>query len=121
MLAPVRLRYAGPRLLGNGVAIDIDSVELHALRQRLLDVIAGDLTRQDQQRFRPHVTIQNKVAPGEAKALYSAIGTRFLPWHGEGTAVLIWQYLGGPWQLHSQLAFEGVMGEPSRARVGLRI
>jgi 2'-5' RNA ligase len=107
-LAPIPLRYVAARFLGNGVAIDIDSAELHARRAHLLDVIRGSLTRQDQRPFRPHVTIQNKVAAEEARALYKSIGSSFEPWHGEGTALLIWQYLGGPWQSEFQLAFNGV-------------
>jgi 2'-5' RNA ligase len=94
--------------LGNGVAIDIDSAELQALRAHLLAVICGSLTRQDQQPFRPHVTIQNKVGAEQAKALHKSIGSSFEPWHGEGTGLLIWQYLGGPWQTEFQLAFNGV-------------
>jgi 2'-5' RNA ligase len=116
-LAPVPLHFAAPRLLGNGVAIGVDSVELQRLRARLLMVMAGILTRQDQQPFTPHVTIQNKVGSGEAKALYESMGAHFAGWHGEGRAVLIWQYLGGPWQLECQLTFNGIrrIGPPSFA------
>jgi len=106
-LAPVSLRYSGPRFLGGGVAINVDSEELPVRRARLLDVMSGSLTRQDQQPFRAHVTVQNKVPPGEARELHRSLCSSFEPWTGEGRAVLIWQYLGGPWALDSQLSFNG--------------
>ena len=105
---PIILRYSAPRFLGNGVAIDVDSPELLELRERLVDLISGTLTRQDQQRYRPHVTIQNKVSAGEATVLYESLCSSFEPWYGEGTAVLIWKYLGGPWAAESRLALEAV-------------
>jgi 2'-5' RNA ligase len=106
-LAPVRLQFTAPRWLGNGVAIDVDSVELQSRRARLLELMSGTFTRQDEQPFRAHVTVQNKVPAEEAKALYRSLCATFEPWTGEGSAVLIWHYLGGPWSLESQLAFSG--------------
>ncbi len=107
-LGPIRLKYAAPLFLGHGVAISVDSVELHSLRAQLLEEMSGNLTRQDQQPFRPHVTIQNKAGAVEAKALYASMCSCFEPWRGLGTAVLIWQYLDGPWAPRSQLDFNGV-------------
>jgi len=103
---PVPLTYVAPRFLGHGVAIDVESAALGALRTRMAAAISGSLTRQDQQPFRAHVTVQNKVEAAEAKTLYESLRSSFEPWSGEGVAVSIWQYLGGPWAFEAEHAFE---------------
>lgn len=61
-------RLAGLQHLGRGVAYRVESEELAAIRQRLADHFSGLLTPQDQARWRPHITVQNKVEPKLAKA-----------------------------------------------------
>jgi hypothetical protein len=73
----------------------------------MIEVMAGDLTRQDQQPFRAHVTVQNKVDTAEAKALFESLRSDFEAWNGWGESVLIWEYLGGPWRLESEHRFSG--------------
>src|SRR5438309_188402 len=63
--APVPLRFAAPRKLGNGVALPVEAPELLALFGRLKAAFGPWLMPQDRQPFRPHVTVQNK-APREA-------------------------------------------------------
>ena len=53
-----------PRSIGRGVTLRCASDELTALRAEIADTFAADLTRQDQQGWRPHVTVQNKVTGG---------------------------------------------------------
>ena len=65
--------------LGGGVAIRIVSPELEKMRADLANAFAGLLTPQDQAGWRPHVTIQNKVASSEARALKSRLETDFRP------------------------------------------
>jgi 2'-5' RNA ligase len=103
---PVRLRFSKVRSLGNGVAIEVESEALQALRAALITTVGGPLTRQDLQRFRPHVTIQNKVDSRTADALLLTLSSQFQPWEGSGTALLVWEYLGGPWRLERTLAFD---------------
>jgi hypothetical protein len=59
---------AGLINLGGGVAIRIVAPALAAIREDLAEALAGLLTPQDAAGWRPHVTIQNKVAPAEACA-----------------------------------------------------
>ena len=47
----------------------VESEELEAIRDDLAEAFHGLLMPQDQAPWRPHVTIQNKVAPREAQAL----------------------------------------------------
>lgn len=55
--------------LGGGVAVRIVSPGLEAIREELATAFRGMLTPQDEAGWRPHVTIQNKVTPAEARAL----------------------------------------------------
>ena len=106
-LAQPRLTFAAPRYLGRGIAIDVESPGLRSLRSRMIEVMAGDLTQQDHQPFRAHVTVQNKVDTAEAKALFESLRSDFEAWNGWGESVLIWEYLGGPWRLESEHRFSG--------------
>ena len=72
-------RIAGLISLGRGVAYRIDSPALEDVRAHLADVWSGLLTPQDQAGWRPHVTIQNKVDPADARALLDRSKARFPP------------------------------------------
>ena len=102
---PLQLRATGLRKLGRGTAIEISGTGLTAWRGRLARGWSPTLTAQDRQPFRPHVTVQNKVDPAQAQALYDALGDRFSPFSLEGVGVLVWRYLGGPWALEAEIAF----------------
>lgn len=99
----IDLVFSGPISLGRGVAIAATAPGLNDLRSRLAKPIADRLTPQDRQPFRPHVTIQNKVEPSEARALMTHLATDFTPRPGAGLSVLVWEYLGGPWRLQARL------------------
>ena len=102
---PIALRFRGLRNLGRGVAVDIEAPALVELRAALARALAGRMTRQDQQLFRPHVTIQNKVDPIAARQLLHDLGAVFSAREGTGNAILIGDYLGGPWRLRDRLPF----------------
>ena len=92
-----------PRSLGRGVAFPLASPDLLALRAGLAAAWSaqswsGKLTRQDLERFRPHVTVQNKVTPEQARQTLQRLQHGFVPWPTEGIALLLWRYLGGPWE-----------------------
>ena len=115
-LAPPELKFTAPRYLGRGVAIVIESPSHRVVRASIIEVMAGDLIRQDQQPFRAHVTVQNKVDPGEANALFESLRSGFEPWQGMGESVLIWKYLGGPWALESELRFNDPIAMAGKRR-----
>jgi hypothetical protein len=58
--------FDAPLALGSGVAIRVTSTPLEQIREAAKAAMGGELSRQDSQRWRPHVTIQNKVAPDVA-------------------------------------------------------
>ena len=104
---PVPVSLPGVRSLGKGVAVTVAGPELVALRNRLAGHWAGWLTPQDRQGFRPHVTVQNKVLPAEAKALLAELAAWWVPVHGAGDGLRLWRYVGGPWEAAGRFPFAG--------------
>ncbi|GJD32935.1 hypothetical protein PMNALOAF_4216 [Methylobacterium adhaesivum] len=103
--APPMVAVTGLRFLGRGVAYTLESAGLSAFRGRLAREFAAGLTAQDAQGWRPHVTIQNKVAPGEARALLAAREAAFAPFSFTAPGLVLWRYLGGPWERRATFAF----------------
>ena len=84
--------------LGQGVAFRIDSPELLAIRDRIVDRFAGMLTAQDRGTPRLHITVQNKVAPEAARKLLTELAAGFRPRPLKIAGLTAHHYLGGPWQ-----------------------
>ena len=95
---PLEVQVTGVRSLGRGTALVLASPELLAVRAELARRWDAWLTRQDRQRFSPHVTVQNKVEPPRARALLAELQAGFTPWSMTGTGVQLWRYLDGPWE-----------------------
>ncbi len=93
--------------LGRGVAYAVRAPELHELHAVLRADWLPWLSRQDQQPFRPHVVVQNKVDPTEARALHDRLAASFRPWVAEAAALRLWRYEGGPWTAAGEFAFSG--------------
>lgn len=94
---PFPVAVDGLMPLGRGVAYRIASETLVTLRRTLADAFAEDLTRQDRERFRPHVTIQNKVTPEAARATLATLSEGFRPFTATAEGLQLWWYRGGPW------------------------
>lgn len=105
------LRTSGPRFLGRGVAFAFDTPDLGDLRKRLAAGWSAWLTPQDRQGFRPHVTIQNKVPANEARALFDRLGAAFQPFDVRAEGLLLWRYLGGPWEAAGEFPFLGTAAD----------
>jgi hypothetical protein len=84
--------------LGGGTALRVESPALAAIREGLADAFHGLLTPQDRAPWRPHVTIQNKVANREARALQQTLQASFAPRPLAIRGLAAWRYLGGPWE-----------------------
>tara|TARA_R110000868_G_scaffold14689_10_gene68094 strand:+ start:1402 stop:1875 length:474 start_codon:yes stop_codon:yes gene_type:complete len=100
-------RLSEVMMLGRGVAYRIDSPELAAMRDELAEAFTGLLTPQDQARPRLHVTVQNKVAPAQAKALAEQLRAEFVPRPFAIAGLAAWHYRGGPWELAMKASFRG--------------
>ena len=97
-----------PMLLGGGVALRVRSDALVRLRADLADAFADMLIPQDRAGWRPHVTIQNKVAPTVARTLHAVLSAdpaiaRPLQLSG----IAIHYYRGGPWEPIARYRFAG--------------
>ncbi|WJH38590.1 2'-5' RNA ligase family protein (plasmid) [Aliirhizobium terrae] len=99
----VTAEVSGVRHLGAGVAFVIACPPLEAIRGALKSAFVNWLGSQDMQTWRPHITIQNKVARVKADELYRDLQARFEPRSIEIVGLDLWAYLGGPWQ-HLALA-----------------
>lgn len=107
-LAPARplgLVVSGVRFLGRGVAYDLTGAEAVALREALAARWRAWLTPQDRQRWRPHVTVQNKVEPARARALHAELAGDFTPGRASATGLALWRYRGGPWEPVAEVPF----------------
>jgi hypothetical protein len=93
--------------LGGGTALGVHSEDLVDLREGLAEDLHGLLTPQDQAAWRPHITIQNKVEPREAKALQQRMRAGFEARPLEIRGLATWHYLGGPWQPIRDYIFRG--------------
>ena len=97
-IAAPAARVSGVISLGNGVAYRIESAGLDAIRERLAHALHGLLIPQDQAGWRAHVTVQNKVAPGVAKALRAELVATFQPRPIAIAGLAAHHYRGGPWE-----------------------
>ncbi len=98
---------AGLMDLGGGVAFRIVSPDLDRVREELADALHGMLGPQDRAGWRPHVTIQNKVAPKAGRALLVALERDFAPCPLEIRALGLQRYLDGPWETLGTYPFRG--------------
>lgn len=103
----ISLEVANPMKLGKGVAYAIKSEELVRLHRYLQKQWQAWLTPQDRQGFRPHITVQNKVLPAAANALYTELTSEFVPFAAEGIGLSLWAYQGGPWHKFKDFYFTG--------------
>ncbi len=94
----INFRVTGLRFLGRGVAYVLHMPEIAALREVVLQQWSDVVTAQDRQPWRPHVTIQNKVPPREARELHDTLARDFVPFEGTVLGIALWHYRGGPWE-----------------------
>ena len=103
---PFRLDATGLRSLGRGVAYAFESSELSRMRRHLALKWNDWLKPQDRQNHNPHVTVQNKVDPTQARALLEDLREGFQPFEVIGTGLDLWWYRGGPWEKVRTFEFE---------------
>ena len=104
---PPRAELGGISDLDEGTAFRVESRELEAIRAALAEAFHGLLMPQDQTAWRPHVTIQNKVEPREARRLQQQLRATFEPRPLAIRALAVWRYRDGPWDKVREFAFRG--------------
>lgn len=99
---PISATVSDIKSIGNGVAYFVTSAALEELHNRLKTSFGShQLSLQDQQKLKPHITIQNKVKPEEARALLETLQPSFQLFKITFEGIDLWHYLGGPWR-HAQ-------------------
>jgi len=94
--------------LGGGVAFRVASTDLDHIRNELAEDFHGLLSAQDSGGWRPHITIENKVSPKEARALKSSLEVDFRPRPLAISGLGLHRYLGGPWERLAIYSFRGL-------------
>ena len=89
---------AGLMDLGGGIAFRVVSPELDRIREELAEELHGLLEARDSVGWRPHVTIQNKVAPKIARALKDSLERSLAPRPLAISGLAVHRYLDGPWE-----------------------
>ncbi len=102
---PLQLDVRGPWFIGRGVAYRLASRDLEELRSELAETFSPWLTAQDRAPFRPHITIQNKADPADARLLLERLQLEFEPFDIVTEGLLVWRYLAGPWQAIERFPF----------------
>ena len=100
-----RAEIAGLMDLDGGVAFRVVSPDLDDIREELAHDLHGLLGAQDSGGWRPHVTIQNKVAPKTARALKESLERNFTPRSLSLSGLAIYRYLDGPRETVATYAF----------------
>lgn len=104
---PPRASIEGLMDLGGGVALRVVSPDLDRIRGNLGADFHGLLGAQDSPGWRPHVTIQNKVPPKEARALIASLERDFRARPLAISGLGLHRYLGGPWESLAVYPFRG--------------
>lgn len=104
---PPRAAIVGLMNLSGGVAFRVVSEGLDAIREAIADHFHGLLCGPDAVGWRPHVTIQNKVAPRQAKALLDELERTFRPQPLGIAGLSVHRYRGGPWETLATFSFRG--------------
>lgn len=104
---PLGLRFPSLRFLGKGVAIEVEAPALVKLRRELSDKWRPLLGAQDARIIQPHITIQNKVTPEKARALFDELSANWRVFDGRGEGLQLWRYKGGPWEAAGEWEFAG--------------
>lgn len=103
---PLDAQLAAPTKLGRGTAIRVEAPGLRALRAELARRFAPWLGAQDARGgFSPHVTVQNKVEPAAARALFDELSATWSPRPAQVEGLDLWWYRGGPWEAAGAATF----------------
>jgi hypothetical protein len=105
--SPPPAAIAGVIDLGGGTALRVESEALEDIRYDLALAFRGLLVPQDSAPWRPHVTIQNKVEPREARQLQERLRATFQPRPLAIKGLAVWRYLDGPWEVVRDYRFRG--------------
>jgi hypothetical protein len=91
--------------IGAGVVYKIESPLLQNIHLYLQQRWQRWLTPQDKNKLWPHITVQNKVPPEQARLLTKQLQQEFKPFMITGTGLSLFEYQGGPWKYIQKFDF----------------
>ncbi|PKK34903.1 hypothetical protein BWI96_19475 [Siphonobacter sp. SORGH_AS_0500] len=94
------------KMIGKGVAFRVESNTLKTLHKQLQKSWKEFLIPQDQQGLWPHITVQNKVSPEEAKQLAAQLEETFEPFAITAQGLILWEYHQGTWKFLKEFEFK---------------
>lgn len=74
-----KLQFSDVKFIEKETIFQIESPELISLRNKLANQWSDWLNDQDKQKFAPHVTVQNKTEPEEARRVYEKLNESWQP------------------------------------------
>jgi 2'-5' RNA ligase len=95
---PIPLAFPIVKRTGRGLMLPADAPGLAAIHASLARAFARWLTPQDRQPFQPHVTIMNKADRPAVEAAFADLMFNWSGSSGKGDRLILWRYLGGPWE-----------------------
>ena len=104
--APFSLQITEVKSIGKGVAYKLESPELLRLHKAMQSKWKEWLTAQDSQKLWPHITVQNKVSPAQAKETLQTLQASFQPFTATALGFQLWSYKGGPWEFIESFFFQ---------------
>jgi 2'-5' RNA ligase len=109
----VPLAFPTVKRTGRGMMLPVEAPGLLAIHAKLARTFARWLTPQDLQPFRAHVTIMNKADRDTVDAAFGELTALWSSWDGQGDRLILWRYLGGPWDEVESYALSGVLDSPT--------
>ena len=106
LYTPFALQVTEVKSIGKGVAYKMESPKLLQLHQTMQSKWKQWLTPQDSQKLWPHITVQNKVSPLQAKQALQTLQSSFQPFTATAVGFQLWAYKGGPWEFLKSYLFE---------------
>jgi 2'-5' RNA ligase len=103
----VPCRLPALKFTGRGMHAVLECEPLRAIRAHVANRWRDWLSRQDQQPYRPHVTVQNKAEAAEARRDFEELNSRWQPLTGTIVGLDLWHYAGGPWEPAGKFALPG--------------
>lgn len=104
---PLEGRISGLMDLGQGTAIALESPQLCAIHAGLAESLSGLVQQKDNRPLRPHITIQNKVARNQARALQAELSGRIGTRTFRFPALATHRWDGECWAFERQWPFRG--------------
>ena len=95
--APFTVAVTEVTALGRGAGYRLRAAGLDDVHAQLRRRWQADLTAQDRQGFRPHVTVQNKADVETARRTVAQLRAAFHPFEVGAIGLDLWRYDGGPW------------------------